>query len=166
MSKVLEGIEHEDQSERFTPFGKPFPVIRRAKVHSPQVIMDVVPPVTWVNRPSPNAGEALDALGLTSTTIETVLLPDDNRTYQVTFLKDDGSVAYRIDAYPPMTDKEVNELLEYIPRPGENATLSEVLSYAIKSGSVPGFELRHEYFVRHIADCIQWYGFQVVREAK
>ena len=111
MSKVLEGIEHEDQSERFTPFGKPFPVIRRAKVHSPQVIMDVVPPVTWVNRPSPNAGEALDALGLTSTTIETVLLPDDNRTYQVAVLNDDGSVAYRIDAHPPMTDDDVEKLL-------------------------------------------------------
>ena len=159
MSNELEGNEPEDQYE-------PFPVIRRARVHSPQVIMDVVPPVTWVNRMSPNTGKALEALDLTSTPLETVLLPDDNRTYQVAVLNDDGSVAYRVDAYPPMTDKEVNELLEYIPRPGENATLSEVLSYAVKSGSVPGFELRHEHFVRNIENCIQWYGFRVVREVK
>lgn len=166
MNKILEETEPEDQYEHYTPFGKPFPVMRRAKVHSPQVITDMVPPVTWVNKPSPSAGKALDELGLTSTPLETVLLPDNGVTYQVTFPNDDGTVAYRAEVHPPMTDDEVNELLGYIPRPSENATLSEVLSYALKSGSVPGFELRHEYFVRHIADCLQEYGFRVVREVK
>ena len=146
------------------------PVIRRTNVHHPHIVMERILPTVWANSPvtelSPESAEYLEQLQRIGITQVVILLPDDGVTYRIDIKNRDGTHYASIDAEPPMTDDEVNELLGYIPRPGENDTLSEVLSYALKSGSVPGFELRHEYFVRHIADCIQQYGFRIVREVK